>query len=579
MKNVLQLLSSLLLPLMLGIFTVVITFHQQKAAQQQRQEDRQAAEQLRDLERNLNDERYHNDVINTYIIDIAALLKENDGSLTSNSVMSTLARIKTLNVFRQLDSQRNMRVMRFLYEAKQLTGTEKQTSLDLSTAELSDIDFRNIAVNKKNLGHISLAGVLLSNVTFMDLEIEHANFSSSRFENADFLKTTFSQVDASFALFNVVNWASTKFQKVNFSFTKLGNVDVSSAFLENVDISSADLQRIRFGFVQLFDVSFAYTKLSDIDFTFAILRNVDFSFAQLRNVNFSCAQLQNVTFSYAKLYKVDFSMVKPNGHYMRDIYFDSAILDQVDFSFTKLDIVTFSYSQQIHVNFSYTILGKLRTFHTVLFQGIPSSTFVLASAVFFNAKIVETNFERARCLKAEFRVAKIFKTQFWQANVKGANFYRAGLNNVNFSLANLQKADLSNTSIMDSQLRSALSIQDAQLPNGSYARDPNLIRNGEAHCNISFVTHWKIQTGEIRVVLFDKNASDCHFALHTHDTGATMWQRIDLPQFSRVHFYPSSKLVLSARIGTGVFIQLIGRTRSRMVFARNNLSKFKCYSN
>ena len=361
-KNTLQLLSSLLLPLMLGIFTVVITFHQQKAAQQQRQEDRQAAEQLRDLERNHNDERYHNDVINSYVIDIATFLRENNGSLTSNSVISTLARIKTLNAFRQLDSQRNMRVVRFLYEASQLTGTEEYSALDLSTAELRDIDFRDIAISKKNLPQISLAGILLFNVTFIDLEIEHASFSSSHFEDVDFSNATLNHVDSSFATFNRVNVAFTKFQNVKFSFTKLSDISFTSAIFENVNILKADLQHVSFRVAQLFNVNFTSAKLRDIDFSFAILRNVDFSFAQLRNVNFSFAQQQNVIFSHAKLYKVDFSTIKPNSHYLRDMFFDSSVLDQVNLRLTKFDVVTFSYCQQIHVNFFSTVLGRLDIF-------------------------------------------------------------------------------------------------------------------------------------------------------------------------------------------------------------------------
>ncbi|CAF4438060.1 unnamed protein product, partial [Rotaria sp. Silwood2] len=71
------------------------------------------------------------------------LLANNSGSLTSNKVTATLARVKTLNVFRQLDPQRNIRIIRFLYEAEQLTEIHENSSLDLSTTKLIDIDFRD----------------------------------------------------------------------------------------------------------------------------------------------------------------------------------------------------------------------------------------------------------------------------------------------------------------------------------------------------------------------------------------------------------------------------------------------------
>ncbi|CAF2031452.1 unnamed protein product, partial [Rotaria magnacalcarata] len=92
--------------------------------------------------------------------------------------------------FRQLDAHRNVQIIRFLYEAKQLTDTPENLSLDLSTAKLFDIDFRDAAVDAKpdvkKLDRISLAGMFLSNATFVDIQITHANFSSTQFQNANF---------------------------------------------------------------------------------------------------------------------------------------------------------------------------------------------------------------------------------------------------------------------------------------------------------------------------------------------------------------------------------------------------------
>ncbi len=104
------------------------------------------------------------------------LLKEYNGSLTSNEVMATLARAKTLNIFRELDPQRNVRIIRFLYEAKQLS----ETSLDLSTAKLCDMDFRDSAVNGKRLDHLSLTSIFLSNATFIGIEMKHVNFADTQ---------------------------------------------------------------------------------------------------------------------------------------------------------------------------------------------------------------------------------------------------------------------------------------------------------------------------------------------------------------------------------------------------------------
>ncbi|CAF1421467.1 unnamed protein product, partial [Rotaria sp. Silwood1] len=113
---------------------------------------------------------------------MSQLLEKNNGSLTSDEVTVTVARVKTLIVIRQLDAQRNIQVIRFLYEAKQLTEIHENRSLDLSTAKLLDIDFRDSAVNGKQLKQLSLAGMFLSNATFIGIEMEHVNFTNTQFE-------------------------------------------------------------------------------------------------------------------------------------------------------------------------------------------------------------------------------------------------------------------------------------------------------------------------------------------------------------------------------------------------------------
>ncbi|CAF4619653.1 unnamed protein product, partial [Rotaria magnacalcarata] len=217
----LKFISSLLLPLALGVFTIVITFQQQSAAKQQRDDDRNAAEQqrindrnaaeqqrindrnaaeqqrindrntsqqqrdqekqeaglLRKQEENLDKQRYENGRFDAYIKEMGKLLKENNGSIISSQVAATLARVETLNIFRQLDAQRNVQIIRFLFEAKQLIDTPKDRSLDLSTAQLLDIDFRDTAVDGKQLDQLSLTGIFLSNATFIGIKMSNISFS------------------------------------------------------------------------------------------------------------------------------------------------------------------------------------------------------------------------------------------------------------------------------------------------------------------------------------------------------------------------------------------------------------------
>jgi uncharacterized protein YjbI with pentapeptide repeats len=186
-----------------------------------------------------------------------------------------------------------------------------------------------------------------------------------------------------------------------------------------------------------------------------------------------------------------------------------------------------------------------------------------------------TNFTRTRCTAAHFDQADLSHSIFWNVNAKGAYFDRADLTNVNFSRSNLHETDFNNTKVTDSQLFSALSIRDARLPNGTLARDPNLINNGQADCNISLVKNWKLQTGKVTTEISDDNTSNCHFVLQSYDNGATMSQRISLLNIWDSNIWPYPRAVLSARVGIDVSIQLSGISSIGKTRAQYKISKFK----
>ncbi|CAF0939208.1 unnamed protein product [Adineta steineri] len=218
--DVLKFLSSLLLPLALGIFTVVITFQQQQAAKQQRDEDRMASDKQRDQERNLSDEKYKNERLDTYVKEMGLLLEKNKGSLVSKDFLATLARVKTLNIFRQLDSQRNTRIIQFLHEAKQLHETEERRSLDLSAAKLRDIDFRSTDFRFTKASYTDFR-----QITAVLIEFSSATLTHSIFMGANIKYTKFNVANL-----NNVTFSRANLYKVDFSGSNVADEQLQSAF-------------------------------------------------------------------------------------------------------------------------------------------------------------------------------------------------------------------------------------------------------------------------------------------------------------------------------------------------------------
>jgi uncharacterized protein YjbI with pentapeptide repeats len=167
------------------------------------------------------------------------------------------------------------------------------------------------------------------------------------------------------------------------------------------------------------------------------------------------------------------------------------------------------------------------------------------------------------------------RIDFSYANLKGSSFHGATLSNASFSLANLQDADFTNTTITDSQLQSALSIRNAKLPNGTLGQGRNLVKNGDANCNISLVDNWEVQNGNIMVVPSKEDGSQCQFTLQSFATGAIMSQRITLVGIWDSSFWIFSNVELQAHMSNGVCMELSGKTSNGTVLKKGITSQFK----
>jgi uncharacterized protein YjbI with pentapeptide repeats len=394
-RNVRALLSSLVIPLIFGVITIIVTLRQQQQtdrhfdvrmnfsrqqqlgddikSQNQRDLDRNISQMQRESDRNIANmhqearsntaiEQYRNRVFLDYIKEISVLLKESNGSLTSNSLTHAIARVKTLTVLQQLDGLRQQHIIDFLYEARQLTNTNESNALDISTADLANIDFhKSLWLLCKN--KISLAGVFLQNSTFHITRLCGVNFSTVKFRNVsfilheerqrgfgplqlyigrvDFLNATLNNVNFSSVDFDHIGFPNAAFTIAEFSFSLHRGTDFSNAYFESVNFSSARLFDVNFSTAQLADVNFSFTSVFEtVNFSSALLYNVTFSSASPHDVTFSSALLAYVTFSSASLHDVTFSSAL-----LYHVIFSSAFFNGADFSSVFLHNVTFSSAE------------------------------------------------------------------------------------------------------------------------------------------------------------------------------------------------------------------------------------------
>ncbi len=305
--NVRVLLSSLVIPLIFGLITIVLTLNQQKGAdrrwgehmnisREQKLQDESRSQKKIDHEWKIAINQYRNKVFLNYMKEMGVLLKESKSLLTNNPLTHTIARFKTLTVLRQLDGLRQQHVIRFLYEARQLTNTNESNALDISTAELIDIHYDTSSWFLRR-GNISLAGVFLQNSTFREIILQQVNFSNATLHNVNFL---------TFGLSNV-NFSTAHLVNVTFSPASLVHDNFSNARLKDVSFLNTTLHHAIFSNARLKDVSFLNATLLYANFANTILLCANFANARLTDGNFSNARLKDVNFSSTRLYTVDFS--------------------------------------------------------------------------------------------------------------------------------------------------------------------------------------------------------------------------------------------------------------------------------
>lgn len=189
------------------------------------------------------------------------------------------------------------------------------------------------------------------------------------------------------------------------------------------------------------------------------------------------------------------------------------------------------------------------------------------------SEMQQTNFERTRCVNIGFHAVNLSYSTFSYANAKYSRFSIVDFNQVNFSFANLQSSDLLHTNMVAEQLRSAISFRNARINKTLNMSESNLIQNGDVNCHIPLFKYWTLQLGQINIEISKENKSNCYFALQSYDTGAIMFQNVDISNKWDCNSWPRSEIVLSANMSMNVSIELRQIDDRHQIHSRKYLSK------
>ncbi|UJR16104.1 hypothetical protein I4U23_003016 [Adineta vaga] len=228
----LTLISTLFIPLVVGILTIVLPLQQQNLSERQNENSKTIAinNRLQDME--LLHDQQKQMILNVYEKDLSDLLFKystiqhfndtsdededtvkihDDDNDNDDERVSLVIRTKTLHALRQLDPARKILLIQLLIDS----GV--QNRINISHADLSSLVFTPGSF----YNHLQFVNVVARNITLQRVSLHQSNFSYSILDESSFLESNCSQTDFSYASLQRTDWTNTDVSQAMFNYSNL----------------------------------------------------------------------------------------------------------------------------------------------------------------------------------------------------------------------------------------------------------------------------------------------------------------------------------------------------------------------
>lgn len=226
--------STLFVPLIVGILTIVLPLQQQNLSDRQSENSKTIALNNRQQEIELLRDQQKETILNTYEHDLCELMfKYNTiGNLPSNSSnneeddndvdndderVSLVIRTKTLHALRQLDPARKLLLIQLLIDS----GV--QNRINISHADLSSLIF----IPGSYYNQLQFANVIARNVSLKRVSLYQSNFSYSIMDESSFQQSNCSYADFSYASLQRTDWTNTDVTQAVFNYSNLLGANIT----------------------------------------------------------------------------------------------------------------------------------------------------------------------------------------------------------------------------------------------------------------------------------------------------------------------------------------------------------------
>lgn len=203
------LLSNIAVPIMLGVATIVVSVVLTISSRQSEEQRAQAA------------------ALESYLTEMTALIADQKFSGPESDIDQSTrdaVRARTLGVLSRLNPEQKGLVIQFLYESALIS---RDSTIDLSGADLSKANLRNQTLFKVNLSGANLKEADLSHTGLFEADLSRADLSGAKLQAADMEKA-----DLRGAALNGSDLSGARLVLANLFGADLRNAELSNASLE-----------------------------------------------------------------------------------------------------------------------------------------------------------------------------------------------------------------------------------------------------------------------------------------------------------------------------------------------------------
>jgi len=315
-KTVWDWLDLLIVPTMLAAGAAWIAQSQQKRELEEREVDREIAEQARKAEqeiaekareadREIAKDRQEQITLENYYDRMAELLlthnlREKTGD---DDEERSIARARTLTVLRSLNSTRKGQVLRFLHESRLIDLPRSVIVLraaDLNGADLGGADLIGADLSRADLGGADLNGARLSRARLSKANLNGANLIGARLIRARLSGASLSGADLRGAHLSEAASSWANLSAADLREADLIGADLSGADLRRANLSEANLNRANLSGADLRGAVLSWASLVKANLGRAHLRGADLRGADLSEADLSEADLRRCVLNNAR---------------------------------------------------------------------------------------------------------------------------------------------------------------------------------------------------------------------------------------------------------------------------------------